>query len=457
MPCSDSVLNQAGRLRAEGHKWADVADLLGVNKNSLKRDFNQRRRAGAEPPAPAVHSDGGVRVIEARQRWTVEQIAQAHGLDLAEWRCTKFQPGRWQQGQKDGDGNPVVVCLESTRATFERLPPWLTRGPIQPGVVIPPPEGRLELAAELETVLLVPDMQVGLRRPQCDPTRPRPGLEPSHHRAGIALMLQVVHAVQPDRIVFVGDDLDAEEWSTYGHGLEADGLTDAALHELHFIYEQTRLAAPSARIDCLQGNHGYRIERELKARMKAATQLRRVGERDPVVSIPSLLGLDALHIDYHGPYGSPAGDLWLWRTDPRLRTLVTHGRQAAKAGQLVGKLLPSLMHSHWQGHDTTAQLGHRTLHDLAPSRSIACGVTGALARRDGATPSTRRGNEDWTAAFGRIRRVGGRAFHSLLPVELDDAGRDAACWVGDRLLRAHADDYEQRLHARWPGFGYLGG
>lgn len=463
MPCNDKTLDRAADLRAAGHTWGEVARQLGVNKNTLRRDFNDRRRGArtssrAEALRPSVVEDDGVRVIEARRRWTVEQMAAAHGLDLAEWRCTRFQPGRWQQGQKDGDGNPVVVCLESAKATFERLPPWLTRGPIEPGVVIPPPSAE-PVAGEVETVLIVPDMQVGLRRPLCDPTKPRPGLEPSHHRAGIALMVQVVKAAQPDRIVFVGDDLDAEEWSTYGHGLEADGLTDAALHELHFIYEQTRLAAPGARIDCLQGNHEWRLERELQARMKAATHLRRVGEVEPVVSLPSLLGLAALHIDYHGPYRSPAADLWLWRDDPRLRTLVTHGTVAGKAGQVVGKLLVSLGHSHWQGHDHTAQLASKALHDLpGQSRSITAASPGMLCRRDGAVPSTRKGNEDWSAAFGLIRRVGPRrALHSLLPVELDDGGRVAACWVNGGLLTAHAEGYEQRLHARWPGFGFLPG
>ena len=64
----------------------------------------------------------------------------------------------------------------------------------------------------------------------------------------------------------------------------------------------------------------------------------------------------------------------------------------------------------------------------------------------------------WSAAFGLIRRVGPhRAMHSLLPVELDDGGRVAACWVNGGLLTAHAEGYEQRLHARWPGFGFLPG
>ena len=454
------TLDRAGELRAQGKTWRAVADALGVNHNTLKRDYNDRSREREQADRAARRAgvsvtDDGVRVAHAHHAATVEDVARESGLDLSEWRCTKINGKPYQGYMRDGDGAPVVVNLWSRSFTFERLPPWVSRGPIEPGVVIPPPVPRPE-AADAETVLLVPDMQVGLRRPLCDPRAPRPALEPSHHRAGVELMLAAVRAIKPDRVVFLGDDLDAEEWSTYGHGLEADGMTDAALYELHFIYQQARLAAPHARIDCLQGNHGYRIEREIRARLKAASQLRRVGDTRPVWALASLLGLDALHIDYHGPYGSLDADLWLWRDDPRLRTLITHGRVTGKAGQVVGKLLASLSHSHWQGHDHTAQLASKTLHDVRPSRGITAASPGMLCRRDGAVPSTRRGGEDWTSGLGIIRRVGSRAFHSLLPLELDDAGRAAACWVGGRLLTTTADAYEARLHAEYPGFGYLG-
>lgn len=445
-----------------GETWAQIAGsaAAGVALRKSQAKWRARRRnqgATDEPPAPpAAPGSDDVRVVEARQRWTVEQMAAAHGLDLAEWVCTRFQPGRWQQGQKDGDGNPVVVCLESARATFERLPQWVTLKPIEPGVVIPPPEATRVQATDTETVLLVPDMQVGLSQPRLDPTR-RPGaLVPMHHRAGIALMVQVVQALQPDRIIFLGDDFDAAEWSTYGHGLGADGMTAAALYELHYIYEQTRLAAPSARIDCIQGNHGYRIEREVQARLKAASQLCRVGETTPVWSIPSLLSLEALHIDYHGPYKSPAGNVWLWREHPRLRTLVTHGRVAARAGGLAAKIMPGLGHSHWQGHDHTAQIAHRALHDLpGGSRVVTCATPGMLCRRDGEVPSSRGGDEDWTSALGIIRRQGDRASHALIPVQLDDYGREASCWLGASALNGDAAGYEERLVARWPGFRWV--
>lgn len=458
MPCTDDILDRAEALRAKGHTWRQAAKALGVNHNSLKRDAGRRRREGratrAEAPVAHQPSDD-VRVVQAHHAATIEEVASASGLGLDEWVCTKVNGKPYQGYMRGSDNEPTIVNLWSRSFTFERLPPWMSRGPIVSGVVIPPPAPQ-PVDAECETVLLVPDMQVGLRRPLCDPRAPRPALEPSHHRAGIELMLAAIRIIKPDRIVFLGDDADFEALGTYGHGLGADGMTNAALHELRFIYQQARLAAPNARIDCLQGNHGYRLERQLRDRLKEVTTLCRVGEARPVWSIPSLLGLDALHIDYHGPYGSPEADLWLWRDNPRLRTRITHGTTTGKSGQVVGKLLASLSYSHWQGHDHSAQIASKTLHDVAPSRGITAASPGMLCRRDGAVPSTRRGNEDWTSGLGIIRRVRDRAFHSLMPIELDDGGRVAACWVGGRLLTAKADAYEARLHSEWPGFGYLG-
>lgn len=448
-----ATIDQIDTLRSAGLKWPQIAAQLGENASTLRNRWHRaRKRRAAEPvpmptPEPAdagrvsVREADGVQTYDVAGAKTLAELAEACGVDLDAHEVVDFGHTTWPTAMKDADGQPLAVINWRTTAKFRPRPPWLARSPIEPGVALMPPPPVPKRLPDAERVVVVPDLQVGFRRRR-DGT-----LDPMHDRGAIDLAIQAIAALQPSTVVWLGDNVDAAEMGSYRTAMEHFDTVDAALHELHFIYERARLACQSARHVVLEGNHDDRVERMLMDRARQVHRVRRVGSERGIASMPELLGLDALGIEYRGPYGTPGGDLWLWEGTP-VETRFTHGEIVGNiGGATAAKLLRKHAYSVWQGHTHRAEVGMRTLWGPQGARIIRAASPGCLCRIDDAVPSA-RAHRDWQQGVGTIARFGERTFHAVHAID------DGALFLDGNLYTADPGRYTRDLRSRWPGFAW---
>jgi hypothetical protein len=210
------------------------------------------------------------------------------------------------------------------------------------------------------------------------------------------LALQVATAENPSDIVLLGDMLDLEGLSKYLSPPDSANLVQAAICELHGWLSDLRAACPSAKITYLEGNHEARLAKTVMAQISEAYGLRRADKMSegPVLSVPYLLGLEGLGIEYIGPYGA---DYWLWNT-----VQILHGEVVRQGGgSTVAGLLRAHDHCVIQGHIHRLEQASRTVASpTGPHTYWACSP-GTLARIDGAVPGASR--PDWQQGLALVR------------------------------------------------------
>ncbi len=407
---------EAQRRHDAGESWASIAGgdkAAGKRLRKAQAKWRKRRAAGAKAAGSSSVADvscEGVRVVQAQHAATVEEVADANGLDLREWRCVKVQGKPYQGYMRGDDGEPVIVNLWSRSFVFERMPDALACD-LPPCPTYPaPPEHPADSDA---CALIIPDSQNGYRRD----THGR--LDPLHDRRAWDLAVQAAATLRPTCIVMLGDMLDLAPWSCrWPTPLNLRDTTNPARAELRWWIQQLREAAPRARIVWLEGNHEHRISRLLTERAGELGGLVDLETGELMVSIPRIMQMDGLHVEYVAPYGMP---WWLWRDSAPV--LLHHGHKyGAKGGQSVAKALQDDPVSSIFGHVHRREMAARVVADprrLHGSREVFALTPGTIARTDGAVPAASP-RVDWQQGLGIIRRVDGVAHESLCPIK---AGR----------------------------------
>ncbi|WP_218571937.1 hypothetical protein, partial [Pseudomonas sp. SZ57] len=74
---------------------------------------------------------------------------------------------------------------------------------------------------------------------------------------------------------------------------------------------EQRANAPEAEVTLIEGNHDRRLQKSILRNAKAAFGLKRANDPEswPVLSVPNLLRLDDLGVEYVEGY--PAGEKWI--------------------------------------------------------------------------------------------------------------------------------------------------
>ena len=136
----------------------------------------------------------------------------------------------------------------------------------------------------METVIVVNDMQI-----------------PFHDAAAIDCVLDVTADLNPDMVIFLGDIMDFPGLSTKFRREPKDQ------HNLHVelavgrrVLQEFRGMAPRARMVYVEGNHEARLHNYI---VELADELYEFSELG-VLSIPNLLRLEELNVEYVGPYGA---------------------------------------------------------------------------------------------------------------------------------------------------------
>lgn len=323
---------------------------------------------------------------------TVGELMAAAQLDPSEWYATSVRPNYWESLRKDGSVNPHFQI----RATFSRYPEWAL-SEIEPKEI-----PRVESSEPSTRAMFVPDTQHGFRR-QEDGT-----MVPMHDEAACQLAVEAARVWQPHTIVLLGDHLDLAPWGKYKKPRSVMYTTTETLQAVHDWIAQIREACPSARLVMMAGNHEDRIHRAIVENMQEAEGMRAALSDKPVLSVPNLLALDKLDVEYMEPYGV---EFVLWD-----QVGVSHGtKHGQRVGQLLSKRLPSSTYSWVQGHDHKMALGTRAIHDRGKVRHITGMCPGTLSRVDGTVPGVSL-HPNWSQGIGFGALIGGSAHLWVSPI-----------------------------------------
>lgn len=231
--------------------------------------------------------------------------------------------------------------------------------------------------------------------------------EAFHDDLAMDIFIQVVRDEQPEEVIILGDFLDLASQGRFAQEAGFSRTTQMSIDKGHEFLAKLRAVAPKARIVVVEGNHDKRMQRFIEQNALAAFGIRRANlpEEWPTMSLPFLLRLEELNIEYQDAY--PAAVYW---DDDRTRNI--HGTRANSKGSTMAQYANDLPHINtWAGHTHRTEIIYKTV--LGPRGEAIESYSanpGCLCRTDGTVPSVHgaihsdgssaRVVEDWQAGFG---------------------------------------------------------
>ena len=224
------------------------------------------------------------------------------------------------------------------------------------------------------------DTQIGFR------ILPDGTAQPFHDEKAMATFVETVRLYQPEKVTILGDFLDLAAQGRFSQEAGFARTTQMAINAGYQFLASLRAAAPASDIIVIEGNHDKRMQNFIEANALAAFGLKRADLPDtwPVMSLPYLLRLDELNIQYVDAY--PAATDWDNDTTRNI-----HGTRANSNGSTMAQYANQLPHINtWAGHTHRAEVVYKTV--LGPRgeaiESYAANP-GCLCRVDGAVPSVK--------------------------------------------------------------------
>lgn len=315
------------------------------------------------------------------------------GIDLRDiGKADKITTGNYQMLAKDADDVAHIHDLRRNGIVlspkWETGPKWEPVHQAQP-VKISIPKRVKQDRGGWKTAIILPDPQIGYLRSIQNPS----SMTPFHDERALDIALQVIRHMQPDLIVNLGDFFDFAEFS---HFLKEPGFaltTQPALDRGHMFLAQQRAAAgEDCEIRLIEGNHDLRLEKQLKINLASAFGIHRANLPDdwPVMSLPHLVRLDELGVEYIGGY--PAGVTYI---NDRLACI--HGSKVRSGGSTASIVVDDERVSVIFGHVHRIESRYKTRRVRDGGRVNFAATPGCLARIDGVVPSTKGGSD----VFGR--------------------------------------------------------
>lgn len=247
------------------------------------------------------------------------------------------------------------------------------------------------------------DPQIGYR------SIPGRELAPFHDDRAMALFVEIVRREQPESVIILGDFLDLPSQGRFAQEASFAQTTQPALDAGYLFLASLRASAPDAQIILVEGNHDKRMQNFVETNALAAFGLKRADMPDswPVMSLPYLLRLDELGVEYVDAY--PAATHW---DNDATRNI--HGTRANSKGSTMSQYAAELPHINtWAGHTHRAEIVYKTTmgHRGEPIESYAANP-GCLCLTDGSVPSVHGAIssdgtpakivEDWQQGFGAL-------------------------------------------------------
>lgn len=323
------------------------------------------------------------------------------------------------------------VPIGKTTTTIQLSPKWDT-GPEWPLISTAPRPAKqlqksntkLKSSGGWETAVIVPDIQFGFYKSGIAHDAPIVAI---HDDAALSVALQVIAEMNPDQVVMVGDNLDFAEFGKYLTAPTFKQMVQPAIDRAAEFLQDLRAAAPKAKITWIQGNHEKRLPSYIQLNAEAAFGLTRginprnneLRDRWPVLSLPVLLWMDELGVEYLPGYPEAA-----YYINSNLR--IVHGDKVVSNGSTTNKYLNTNSVSVIYGHIHRNELAYQTRETDQGPRTIMAASPGCLCRIDGAVPSVKsgldehgvpilQGAENWQQGLGVVqyqpRGVGGEYFN----------------------------------------------
>ncbi len=320
---------------------------------------------------------------------TLEQLLKNAEVDLSKWGVDSWKANTWEVCAKNASGEIQVTPVWQIKASLVRQR-LLEAQPV-PAHEIIRKEPNKPRRDQVMRAMFIPDSQHGYKwnAPDFD------YLEPLHDRVAFDAACEFAGAFQPDAIVLLGDMLDLAPFSSFPTDPTTRQTTQPALAELHWQIKQLRKKCPRATIHYIGGNHEIRLKKQTMQKMEELTYLRDATSKkgsDSIISIPRLLRLDALDVEWLGDYDN---DWWLWN-----RIRVYHGRMyRGGVGATTQARIKSATHSEVFGHIHKFELAQKTVFGPKGSRAISIMTPGCLCRIDGSVPGVSK-IPDWQQGIG---------------------------------------------------------
>jgi len=194
---------------------------------------------------------------------------------------------------------------------------------------------------------------------------------PFHDQRAIDLVTTVIKDVGPDVVVDMGDGVDAYHLSRFDKDPNRLHTLQDEIDAKHEHLAVMRDAAPNADIHYLEGNHEDRLRRTIWNLDGAAAALQKLRVFQAAMTWPSLLGMDELHITFHG-HNVPVRDVL-----PKF--LLVHGT-------LVRKWAGYTARGEWERWGSSGASGHThrlaLFHHRHQTASHVWAECGCLCRLD---------------------------------------------------------------------------
>ena len=247
------------------------------------------KKAGSAAETPGVHLDPNgltATLAPGESLDDIEALLRKRNIDPANWIVDRVTVNEWESSAKL-DGQWVSTTLHQLKvflkASIQQLvlparidgPVFMHSAPV--------------IALTERKVLVIPDSHF-------------PYVEQALWHA----LLKTALRWKPDEVIILGDFVDFDAFDNHRKdfkrrpGYPLDKLFQEAIDSGYEALRDLRQAVSQASIVFIPGNHEQHLERELLTHFPQAKGVVRPGDDRPLMSVPYLLRMDELHIEYLG-------------------------------------------------------------------------------------------------------------------------------------------------------------
>jgi Calcineurin-like phosphoesterase len=294
-------------------------------------------------------------VLDQAQWGDVRRLLEERGLSLSDWIIVRARVNEWGSAESP-ESSQLRVDLEPRMGM---LMPARTDG-------WKPPKIPKAKKVGAERVALFGDHHV-----------------PHHNKPLHAAVCAWLREFKPDRGIILGDLLDLDAVSRHRRTPEWASSLQDNIDEAYSLLRGYIEASPGTRWTMLNGNHEERLRNSILDNLSALHGLTRAGDDDeyPVLSIPFLLRLDELGIEWTDPHGTYEHG----QVNITSELAARHGWIASKgSGSSALKTIDHLRYSVIIGHTHRQSIVYHTAHSIdGKPRTLLGAEAGTLANIEG--------------------------------------------------------------------------
>jgi len=356
-------------------------------KEGCRKAYNKKATRAAVSSGGVTASQGYERIRKLLEDNDIpgDAIGEVKTIRLNEW--TALAKGE-MVFDESGKGHREATREVPMKSASILLSPSWAEGPKWPVVQsaplnVKPLKSRAKKRPSVgwKTALILPDPQVGYRR-----DIQTGELDPFHDLRAIDVANQILADVIPDTVILLGDCLDFAPFGRFVQEPSFALTIQPAINYMGAWLEQMRFTLPDADMRFIEGNHDLRLQTSIINNAAAAFGIKAANKPDswPVLSVPNLLNLDALNIQYVSGY--PAGATYL-----NNQLACVHGLKVKSAGSTAAQVIDDERVSTIFGHVHRIETVYKTRNSRGKPKFSMAHTPGCLARIDGGVPSTKSG------------------------------------------------------------------